>query len=599
MGFEISNHGGAYVSLGNDLVLFHDVDGDGKADKKEFVLSGFDDHDTHHAISGFCADPSGAIYMGEGVFSHSNVETPYGPVRGTNGGFYRFSPNKGHLERTAQYSIPNPWGIAFDEWGQNFFMHTSSPKFSWMQQTAVKNRYNVNVTAPDILTSNQVRPTSGLEFVSSSHFPDEVQGDVMYCNNIGYLGIKQHQMIEDEKKGGYTSKFRHELFSTEHGNLRPVDIEFAPDGSLYVIDWHNVLIGHMQHNARDPHRDHSHGRIYRITYPSRPLVKPAEVAGAPITTLLDNLKLHEYRSRYRSRRELRGRDASEVANAVTKWVAALDKGDAKYERHLLEALWVTWGVNKIDHGILNSLLSAKDHRARAAAVRALRYNSSEFSELKSMLMKAAADSHSLVRHEAVVASSWLGKDMAEAIIAEASKLPVVANSKDAFKYGLAHGSGKQAEKGKDPEVKVPKGLPKAYHASYRKGAELYNHGEACGSCHGKNGEGGVGFPPLAGSEWVIEDKELLAKIALNGVIGPMKVKGKEFVGAMPGFAYRTKNEDIAALLTYVRNAWKNKAKGKRDGYTTEEVAALLKKIEKPGGMFEVKDLIEEHKVKGQ
>jgi len=76
MGFEIDAKGGAYVSLGNDLVRFSDTDGDGKADKKEYILSGFDDHDTHHAISGFCADPSGAIYMGEGVFLHSNVETP-------------------------------------------------------------------------------------------------------------------------------------------------------------------------------------------------------------------------------------------------------------------------------------------------------------------------------------------------------------------------------------------------------------------------------------------------------------------------------------------------------------------------------------------
>jgi hypothetical protein len=74
-----------------------------------------------------------------------------------------------------------------------------------------------------------------------------------------------------------------------------------------VIDWHNVLIGHMQHNARDPLRDHVHGRIYRITYPSRPLVKPVQVAGAPIATLLENLKEPELRTRYRTRRELRGR----------------------------------------------------------------------------------------------------------------------------------------------------------------------------------------------------------------------------------------------------------------------------------------------------
>jgi hypothetical protein len=72
----------------------------------------------------------------------------------------------------------------------------------------------------------------------------------------------------------------------------------------------------MQHNARDPLRDHVHGRIYRITYPSRPLVKPAKVAGATIAELLDNLKLPEYRTRYRTRRELRAYPVEEVLPAV-------------------------------------------------------------------------------------------------------------------------------------------------------------------------------------------------------------------------------------------------------------------------------------------
>ena len=113
------------------------------------------------------------------------------------------------------------------------------------------------------------------------------------------------------------------LVSSSEPNFRPVDLEFAPDGSLYIVDWHNALIGHMQHNARDPNRDQDHGRIFRVTYPSRPLVKPAKVAGASIAQLLENLKLPEYRSRYRSRRELRSHPASKVISAVRKWAANL------------------------------------------------------------------------------------------------------------------------------------------------------------------------------------------------------------------------------------------------------------------------------------
>lgn len=591
MGFEIMPDGGAIVSLGNDLVRFYDTNGDSKADKKEFVLSGFDDHDTHHAISAFCADPSGAIYMGEGVFSHTNVETPYGTVRGTNGGFYRYNPNKGKLERTAQYSIPNPWGIAFDEWGQNFFLHTSGTGFSWMQQGAVKPFYNRNLKAPQLLSSNAVRPTSGLEFVSSRHFPEEVQGDVLICNNIGFLGCKQHKVMPDGNKAGYKTEFRQDLFRSSNGNFRPVDLEFAPDGSLYFIDWHNVLIGHMQHSARDPLRDHVHGRIYRVTYPSRPLVKPAQVAGASIETLLENLKLPEYRTRYRSRRELRGRDANKVLAATKKWVASLDKNGAKYEHQLLEALWVIWGVNKMDEILLKTLLNAKDYRARAAATRAVRYNADKLSQATNYLKKSANDKHAQVRHEALIAASWMPSSDAVAIMNEFKKTPTDEWSKIAF--GVVEGIEEKSKK-----IKIPKHLrkKKKLHASYKRGYELYNHGEACASCHQANGDGlGVAFPPLNGSKWVTSDKELLAKIALHGVMGEMEVKGKKYVGAMPGFAFRTPNKDIADMLTYVRNAWGNKS---GDGYTEKEIADLLKKTEKTQkSMYDAKQLLKDHPLK--
>jgi hypothetical protein len=177
----------------------------------------------------------------------------------------------------------------FDRWGQDFFLHTSGTSMNWMLPVEVKPSFGSKTpSTPDLVPRAKAcaRPRPGNRLLR--HFPDEVQGDLILCNAIGFLGIKQHQ-IEDDGTGWKTT-FRHDLLQSSDGNFRPVDLEFAPDGSLYVIDWHNVLIGHMQHNARDPLRDHVHGRIYRITYPSRPLVKPVPVAGAPIETLLNNLK---------------------------------------------------------------------------------------------------------------------------------------------------------------------------------------------------------------------------------------------------------------------------------------------------------------------
>jgi len=435
MGFEIS-HDGVYVSQGIHLVKLTDADNDGKADTKEIVFSGFDDHDTHHAISAFCADPSGAFIMSEGVFLRTNVETAYGPVRGTNGGFYRFNPQRRQLERHAQLSIPNPWGVAFDAWGQHFFLHTSGPNTEWMLPGSVKPRYGeANPGSRDLIEpAHRVRPTSGIEFVASRHFPDDQQGDMLICNSIGFLGTKQHQVMEDGT--GYKTKWRQDLVVSSDGNFRPVDLEFAPDGSLYIVDWHNPLIGHMQHSARDPNRDHAHGRIYRVTYPGRPLVEPAKVDGASIVQLLDNLKLPEDRTRYRSRRELRARNVDEVTSAVKSWVASLKTSDPNYEHHMVEALWVTWGMNKVDQDLLKQLLASKDYRVRAAAVRVLRYTGHQVADQVALLKKMASDPHGRVQMEVIAAASWLesynGLPILEAIVnkseapAEAPKAKLVA-----------------------------------------------------------------------------------------------------------------------------------------------------------------------------
>ncbi len=398
IGFEIA-HDGVYVSQSGSLIFLQDMDGDDKYDQKEVLLSGFDDHDTHHAISSFTADPSGAIIMSEGIFLHSHVETAFGPQRGSNGGFFRYDPRTRKLIRHAQFSIPNPWGVAVDEYGQELFLHTSGTKMSWMLPGMVKARYGANLQAPDLITSNKVRPTSGIEFVSSRHFPDEVQGDILINNNIGFLGAKQHKVIGQDP--GFTTEYRQDLFVSGDLNFRPTDLEFAPDGSLYVVDWQNALIGHMQHNARDPNRDHKHGRIYRITYPSRPLVKPSKIDGASIPELLKNLELPEIRTRYRIRRELRGRDPKAVAEAAIAWA------DGKEERLQLEALWVTWGVGMVKQALLQKLLKSSDHRIRSAALNVLRFNYSRLPEASSLLKKAASDPHERVRMTAAVTASYL------------------------------------------------------------------------------------------------------------------------------------------------------------------------------------------------
>ncbi|MEM9928570.1 MAG: PVC-type heme-binding CxxCH protein, partial [Bacteroidota bacterium] len=597
VGFELAPEG-VYISQGTNLLLLKDTDGDDQADEREIIFSGFDDHDTHHTISAFTADPSGAIIMSEGLFLHTNVETPYGPVRATSGGFYRFDPRRRHLERTAQINIPNPWGIMFDQWGQSFFLHTSGPAVRWLMPSTIRNQYasQAPMTPQLIPEEERVRPTSGLEFVSSSHFPDEVQGDMLYNNAIGFLGTKQFKMIEDGV--GYRAALRQNLLEGTDQNFRPVDLEFAPDGSLYVVDWHNVLVGHMQHNARDPLRDHVHGRIYRITYPSRPLVEPANIAGAPMATLLENLKLPEYRSRYRTQRELRGHPATEVVPAVKAWVATLDQAHPEYERWLLEALWATWGQNQTDEDLLSKVLAATNPRVRAAAVQVLRYDGGKIPNRVELLNQLAADDNGRVRLAALVAATWLEEADGQRIINTVGEHPVDEKwMLDVFVAAPKFLTGEGLKVTKEKELKVSH-LKGAEREQFAAGWDIYHQDGSCVTCHQKNGKGlrPSGFPPLQASHWVTEDPTRLAKVLLKGLIGPITIDGHTYPGQVPMTPYENllNNEEMANVMTYIRNAFGNrasavsaefvagvreevKASGKKGYYTAEELIAPASK----------------------
>ena len=94
---------------------------------------------------------------------------------------------------------------------------------------------------------------------------------------------------------------------------------------------------------------------------------------------------------------------------------------------------------------------------------------------------------------------------------------------------------------------------------FARGKRIYT--AQCIACHQSNGQGVMGaFPPLAGSEWVLGHKEILARILINGLNGPLEVLGNQYNGNMPAFGpggLNLKPLDIASVLTYIRQEWGN------------------------------------------
>ena len=432
-GFEIG-HGGAFVAEQPDILFLKDTNGDDIADVRIRKLVGFDSADSHHGISAFEWGPGGALYFNEGTFKYSQVESPYGLTRMHEAGVWRYDPRTEHFSTHVSLPFANPWGHVYDRWGQDF-VSDASPGFNyWATPISGKVEYpakhaggafndsvnNFKDTAlrgrdayPRFIVK-RTRPSAGSEIISSRHFKPEDQGDFLLCNVIGDRMILQHSIADEGS--GFQGTEKTPLCYCEDGNFRPIDIQFAPDGTLYICDWHNALIGHLQHNLRDPSRDHQHGRIWRVLCKDRPLVKPPEIDGAPIDDLLNALKEYENRTRYRARRELAQHSSEEVVPAVKKWVADLDRNEDSYEHHLLEATWVLQSHNTVDQDLLNSVLNANDARCRAAATRVLCYLRASVPNALELIHKRIGDDHPRVRLEAVQACSFFGPDAIEVVL---------------------------------------------------------------------------------------------------------------------------------------------------------------------------------------
>lgn len=114
-----------------------------------------------------------------------------------------------------------------------------------------------------------------------------------------------------------------------------------------------------------------------------------------------------------------------------------------------------------------------------------------------------------------------------------------------------------------------------------KGLAVYNM-PTCVSCHQPNGQGTAGiFPPLAGSEWVLEENPArIIRIVLDGVQGVIPVHGQPFgPSVMPPWRPVLSDEQVADVLSYVRSSWGNNA----GLVKKEEVATIRKETESHSG----------------
>ena len=421
--------GGAYVAQGTELLHFQDTDDDGQADARRVVLSGFGTEDTHHIIHTLRWGPDGGLYFNQSLYIHSHVETPWGVQRLAGGGIWRFQPDLQFLSIFARGWL-NPWGHAFDRWGQSFVTDGAGGQGinHAIPGGAYASAVGVSKTLPGL---NPGSPKfCGAEILSGRHLPDSVQGDIL-TNDFRANNVRRFKL--GDQGSSFHADPQPDLIRTRYQAFRPIDIKMGPDGAIYVADWYNPIINHGEVDFRDPRRDHTRGRIWRVTAKGRPLVERPRLADATVPQLLDFLKAPEAWTRHFARRTLKERGVKTVADPLRDWVKNLDPADPEVDHHRLEALWTAETLGIVAPDLLDPVLTAPDPHARAAAVRVVEHWLGRLDDPFARLAARVIDADPRVRLEAVRALGHIPEARGAEIALRALDLPL----DDTLDYALA------------------------------------------------------------------------------------------------------------------------------------------------------------------
>lgn len=415
-GFEFWN-GGVIVVDEPRLIWLKDTDGDDKADIETVLSDGWGTDDTHHTIGAFEWSPGGLLHMLEGVSMSTAIETPWGPLRKSGKpGCYVFDPKTRLVRHFMTPGYGNPWCYVFDQWGQGIVGDGTTPQQHWdtpLSGAPIASRKGLNTV---LGSADGMRPNVGNEWIRTRQFPDEWQGAFIFACVINMNGLTTFTVGDDgagfigsRRKGGDL------LAAQDNMTFRPTDPQIGADGALYFGDWSAALIGHMQYSQRDPNRDHTHGRVFRLVYKEKPLLTPVTQADKTVPQLLAQLGEYEPRTRYRARRELRDRPAAEVLAAIK----ALNPAD---DRMALECLWVQQGHHAVDVALLQHVLRAKTPEARAAATRVLSDEWERIPGALGLIKPQVTDDFARTRVEAIRALSFVpSKEAVETVLLAADK----------------------------------------------------------------------------------------------------------------------------------------------------------------------------------
>lgn len=484
-----------------------------------------------------------------------------------------------------------------DQFTPNFFRGNSNytPKANASHRLGPNKVYPIHITPgvnraymKGVLNKNgklaNATASCGVHVYRGDNFPAAAQGMGFSCEPGGDL-IKAVKIDRDDwnKPSGSHPFGTNEFLATTDEWFLPCNLYTAPDGTLWVVDMYFGLLQHKAYMTTYLRKQYlsrgldkpkpSTGRIYRVRYQKNAATKVPKLEGMKAAKLVDFLAHPNGTIRDTAQRLI----VESGDTSVTPQLAKLASNASK-PLGQIHALWTLEGLNKFPTAAFTSALKSSNKDVKLTALNVLSVARLGTKDIQQTLLTTSRHPNTLHALVRAMAANKLA-DRALDIVLKNGK---VAYLREAWISGLgqdAHEFRKKHDQIADGALKKhlanatkkssgpakPEGshLKGAELAAFKRGKQYYTTKAACFGCHGGDGKGMPNLgPPLAPSEWVTGDSSRLAKLLLHGMTGPVVVNKVKYTpaAAMPGIKANLSDQEIADVMTYIRNTWGNKAK---------------------------------------
>ncbi len=358
---------GVYVQHGPNIEFLRDSDGDGKADQKEIILTGFGVQDSHLFPHQFTRAPGNWIWMAQGAFNYGKVKTTKGvEQKFDQTRMAKFRYDGSDFDITSQGPC-NIWGLVLKANGEAFIQEANDYGYPMMPFHEYANYPGCSDaqmksyapifpgTAPDFQMGGT--GLSGLALSDLNHWPHPYD-NVFYIANPITRKIQAIRTHEDGPRYKYEKLPDFILSSDEM--FRPVSITFGPDGCLYIVDWYNKIISHNEVPRTHPDRDKTRGRIWRVKHKNQKPFEVPDFTKLPEKELLAKLSSPSLAQTHLAWQAITDRQLTNLTPQLTNLT----------QRGSIPALWALEGLHTLDPMTAYRLLLNQDRNIRREAVRA-------------------------------------------------------------------------------------------------------------------------------------------------------------------------------------------------------------------------------------